>query len=111
MPYHLDCYHVNTCLPSYVTDHCNGDNEMLVGVPVYRSTRIWQMRQDLADEIHAYGDKLPEDLPDSIVDAAIAECFAGAHPLAAFDSRLEPEDEDDGESCYAWFRFTWSEED
>ena len=103
--YTLDCSHVDTCLPCYVLDHCNGEDEMLVGVPVDRSTRHWQLRRDLEAEVFAYGDEIPEAVTDAQVSAAIAECFAGAHPLGTFNSSLGAGDDD--EPCYAWFRFTW----
>lgn len=108
MKYELDCSHVDTCLPAYVLDHCSGDTEMLVGVPVDRLTRIWRLRRDLASEVAAYGDNLPEEIDNAQVEAAIAECFAGAHPLATYDSSLEAASEGD-ECCQAWFRFTWEE--
>jgi len=41
--------HVDTCLSCYVQDHCNGDNELLLGVPVDRNTRAWQLRAALLD--------------------------------------------------------------
>jgi hypothetical protein len=106
--YTLECYNVDTCLSCYVLDHCNGEDEMLVGVPVDRSTRYYQLKLELESEVAAYGDKLPDEIPERQVRDAIGECFAGAHPLATFDSSLDSAAAyEDGESVYAWFRFTW----
>lgn len=103
----IEIRHVDTCLPDYVLDHCNGENEALIGVPVDRSTRHWQMRQDIDLEIFNCG-KLPDSdvLPGPQIAAAIDECFSGAHPLACFDSSLDNASEH-GDTCYAWFRITW----
>lgn len=102
----MQIIHVDTCLPCYVLDHCNGDNEALVGVPVDRATRHWQLRESLEREIFDYCDKIPAD-KDEELKAAIAELFAGVHPLSTFDSSLEPAADDWEESCMAWFRVTW----
>lgn len=110
-PHSLSVRHVDTCLPCYVQDHCNGENEMLIGVPVDKASRMHTVRRDLAAEVRAYGDKLPAEFTDSDVESAIGDMFKGVHPLKAFDSSLDRASADDmGESCYAWFRFTWEGE-
>jgi hypothetical protein len=105
--------HVDTCLSCYVQDHCNGDNELLLGVPVDRSTRAYQLRAALADELQVMGDSR-DSLDYDKAEAAIREWFKDVHPLKAFDNRLETASpEDDCELCYAWFRLEWepAEED
>jgi len=110
--YELSISHVDTCLPCYVQDHCNGDSEMLLGVAVDRSSRNHQVRDSLIDEARNYGDKLPESISDDEVKAAIIDLFKRAHPFGTFERGLDrAADDDSGESAYAWFRFTWSEEE
>lgn len=107
MAYSLTVSHVDTCLPCYVQDHCNGETEMLIGVPVDRASRMHNVKQALADEARDYSDKFPDDLPDSTVAAAIGELFKGVHPLKAFNHSLGAAGDEMGESCYAWFRVEW----
>lgn len=103
----LNVYHVDTCLPCYVLDHCNGETEMLIGVPVDKASRMHMVRRDLESEVRNYGDKLSDEFSDSDVANAIGELFQGVHPLKAFDKSLERAADETDESCYAWFRFAW----
>lgn len=100
--------HVDTCLPCYVLDHCNGDDEALFGVPVSGSDRLYHVKRALKDEVRATGDKIPERYSDADVNAAIDEVFRGFNPFKVFDSSLETANEY-GESVYAWFRITWDD--
>lgn len=109
MRYTLEIAHVDTCLSDYVLDHCNGDDEQLFGVHVDGATRVYTVKSDLASEIRAYGDKLPEEINDEQVAAAIAETFRGAHPFRAFAPSCERVDDDfSGEIAQAWFRASWA---
>lgn len=112
MAYVVSMRHVDTCLPCYVQDHCNGETECLVGVPVSKRDRVWHVRQCLEFDIaRGASDSFPEDMPDSAILAAIADAWRGAHPLKTWDASLEPDSgEDIGEACYSWFRFTWERE-
>ena len=104
----MDLSHVDTCLSSYVLDHCNGDHELLLGVPVTLASRMYDVRQVLDSEINgAMCDKPGFDY--DAAHRAVAEAFKGVHPLKTFDRRLEPAEPDDdmAESCYAWFRLSW----
>lgn len=102
--------HVDTCLPCYVLDHCNGDNEQLFGVMVDGTTRIYHIREYLNNEILIAGDKLPEWITETMINEAIDELTKGVHHLSKFDKSLEVSDYEMGESCYAWFRATWESE-
>jgi hypothetical protein len=110
MAYYLDITHVDTCLPCYVLDHCNGDDEQLIGVAVSRGSRVHHVRAELLNEILAYGDKVPEGITEADIVAAVTDCLKGLHPFAAWDSSLNADDES-GESCYAWFRLSWESDD
>lgn len=106
----MEISHIDTCLSCYVLDHCNGDDELLLGVPVSRGSRMFQVRQSLRDEIEALSTDKPGFSYDA-AHAAVAEAFKGVHPLRAFDSRLEPDSDDEtAETCYAWFRLSWDAE-
>lgn len=99
--------HIDTCLPCYVMDHCNGETELLLGVPVDRSTRYYQVRNELIDELHTLWD---ERIPKG-AESAIKSVFTRVHPFKVFDNTLDSASEyESGESCYAWFRLSWSEE-
>lgn len=100
-------HHIDTCLPCFVQNHCNGDSEQLIGVPVDSSTRYHHVKADLISEISSYDCKIPEGRTGEGI-AAVNEYFAGIHPLKTFDRSLDRRSDDDtGESCYAWFRLTW----
>ncbi len=104
----MDLTHIDTCLSSYVLDHCNGDHELLLGVPVTLASRMYMVRDDLQREINGLDVAKPGFDYDA-AHGAVAEAFKGVHPLKTFDRRLEPADPDDdmAESCYAWFRLSW----
>lgn len=104
----MDLHHTDTCLSSYVLDHCNGDHELLLGVYVTSATRYHHVKSDLHAEVNA----LDTDKPGFDYEAAhtaINEAFAGCHPLKVWDKRLEKADPDDdmAETCQSWFRLSW----
>ena len=101
--------HIDTCLPCYLLDHCNGDKEQLLCVAVDSTMRMYQTRDDLIREIECNGDKIP-DGRDSEAIAAARALFASVHPLKVFDAGTGRADDDSGESCYACFRLSWEEE-
>lgn len=112
MAWSVDVTHVDTCLSCYVQDHCNGSDELLLGVTVDGNTTYQQVRDALLDEWRTYGDKAPDEVTDELFEAAVDEQFSTADANAVFDKSLEVPDEDaeqDGESCMAWFRVTWTE--
>lgn len=110
--------HIDTCLSCYVTDHCNGDAELLIGVPVNGDTTYAEVREGLEREISAL------DLSGRLDDADLAPLYAAIRAAvldefstvrdtaAPFDASLEvaspDDDESAGELCYAWFRVSWA---
>lgn len=101
--------HIDTCLSCYVQDHCNGENEELFGVAVDGSMRVHHVKAALISEVHATVNKMPDG---ANYEAAIIEAFSGVHPFKTFDSSLEPASAyEDGESVYAYFRFSWDIEE
>lgn len=103
----IELSHVDTCLPCYVLDHCNGSHEQLFGVSVDRSSRMYRVKADLLAEIRNFGDKIPESISEAEIESAVNALFAGIHPFTAFDCSLESVDDNTDEYCYAWFRATW----
>lgn len=106
----LTITHFDTCLPSYVLTHGNGEREMLLGVPVDGTTTYGQLQIALCDEWRQSSDERGEHIPAATFCAAVDELFAGVTDIAAlFDASQETPDEtdDSGESCYAWFRLSW----
>ena len=102
-------YHVDTCLPCYVLDHCNGETEELVGVYVDASTRNHEVSAALLEELATNCDKLAEAGLESAARDAVAEAFEGLHPLACFGRMLPSRAEcaEAEEAPQAWFRFSW----
>ena len=109
--YTVDVSHVDTCLPDYVLDHCNGDDELLVGLSL--GTSAEEAADSIAEEC-GNSDKVPAELShEAIREAAAATC---AHvDLRYIDSDGNPCDEApedrDSEEPQAWFRVTWVESD
>lgn len=104
--------HVDTCLSCFVLDHMNGDNELLLGVYVDGETTCMQVKADLLSEINgACGTKPGFDYDKAA--QAVVEAFAAVDLDTIFAPSLEvpSEDDDEGESCYAWFRLAWPAEE
>lgn len=106
--FRLSVRHVDTCLPDYVSDHCNGDSEWLCGIPVDHTTRNGDVFRAVLDECRSYGDKLPDAITAHDVRRAVEYEFDGLDKRAAFKSRPDkPQGDGYGDSVYAWFRFSW----
>ena len=108
-PRTLEVTHLDTCLPCYLTDHCNGFGETLLSVPVDGSTTYGEV----LDALRAEADlaSVPDDVGTRALHSAIMECFADAKMADKFDSSIEEPSEDDdesGDSCHAYFRVSWS---
>jgi hypothetical protein len=105
----MNLSHIDTCLPCYVQDHCNGESEELFGVDVCAATRVWEVKADLIAAVEGHGDKIAEAGKDAEAIAAIHDWFKGLHPLARFGrllpTRKELAEADDWPQ--AWFRFRW----
>jgi len=99
--------HVDTCLPCYVQDHCNGPTELLVGVYVDGNTLVQTVVESLSQELNG-ADKIPAGITEAQINAAILEELPAGTMGDAFDSSLEAADDDDGEGPQAWFHVTWN---
>ena len=100
--------HTDTCLPCYVQDHCNGENERLLGVYVDGLTTYGEVRNALHDEMK--GRDMPRGFDWEAAAIAIDEAFSTVDLDDIFDPALDlPDEESDEyrESCYAWFRLSW----
>lgn len=104
----LTIRHVDTCLPSFVLDHCNGETEALVGVPVYGSTTYASLRDDLRIDAYECVD-LPPDVTRQDISGAIDDLFSDVSDMSKlFDPSLDPAtDDEQDEHCYAWFLVSW----
>jgi hypothetical protein len=105
--------HVDTCLPDYVLDHCNGDDECLLGVYVDGNTTYEQLKAGLREELDSSDWGIPDEAWDA-VDVALEDLFRPVDSMStAFDNRLETRSDDDCglPSCYAWFRLSWEQND
>lgn len=107
----LSIHHVGTCLPCFVLDHCNGDDEALIGIPVDGSTTSVDLKNSVIADLWLQCDKLPERYDRAAIFAAADDCFASVRdPSKPFDSSLENPDTAEevfGESVFAWFRVSW----
>jgi len=104
---------IDTCLASYVLDHCNGPNELLIGIPVWRESCNVDVKNDLLCGIRD-SEFEPEDKPgfdDDAAKAAVESYFAEADPAAPWPPSIHVEasnDDDDGEAPCSWFRLSWA---
>lgn len=81
--------HMDTCLPDYLQDHCNGDHEMLLAVPVDGATTVEQVIDALADEFRSSSDERGAHITEDDFADILRRTFDGEFAPAIFDSRLE----------------------
>jgi hypothetical protein len=109
---------VDVCLSSFLTDHCNSDNEILIGAYVDGSTPLAEVQSQLLSELNDSGfDRRPNMDADKAAEAVKA-LFAGHDDMSRpFDASLEVLDEEEAETmggdemCQAWVRVSWPEEE
>ena len=105
----MELYRMDTCLACYVTNHCNGTNEELVGVYVDAGMRNYEVKKELLAALASRCDKITKAGLESRARAAIETRFEGLHPLACF-GRFLPSRADCAQAedtPQAWFRFSW----
>lgn len=107
----MDCSLIDVCLSCYLTDHHNREGELLLSVPVDRTTRNGEVRRALIDELGAADYGLPDGFDYDEAERAINACFAAADGRKTFDSSLDRRGDDDDESCMAHFLITYGDDD
>lgn len=107
MPRSVTLSYMDTCLSCYVLDHCNGEGELLVGVPVDGTTTV----QEVIDGIWGGLSYMSYEPTDYEVKAAISAAFAARQPGEVFESSLSTDADDraSDEGPQAWFRLSWEE--
>jgi hypothetical protein len=102
----LSLTHVDTCLACYLTDHCNGDDEVLFGVEVWRETTHGELKEGLIGEFLGSCDERLDDVAEEAFRAVVEAEFSGCDLTKPFDPSLDPltEEDDGGDPCVAWFR-------
>jgi hypothetical protein len=105
----MNLHHVDTCLPCFVLDHCNGANEELVGVYVDSGTRYYAVKAALLETLASHCDKIAAVGQEQAARDAIEQAFEGVHPFEVFDRGLpsRAECEEALDALQAWFRFSW----
>ena len=105
----MNLQHIDTCLPCYLLNHCNGETEELVGVYVDSGTRYHEVKTALLEELSSHCDKIAESGQEQAARGAIESAFKGVHPFKVFDRMLPSRAEcsDAIEAPQAWFRFSW----
>ena len=100
----------DVCLPDYLQDHHNRDNEILLGVSVRRDTSKEQAKQALIDEFLDQ-DKTPEEITLDVFKGIVDEFFAGVSPESWSRTlqyiEFDESDEYEGEEVYAYFVCRW----
>lgn len=104
----MEIQHIDTCLSCYVLDHCNGDNELLLGVYVSSASRVYDVKREAHEELERSDCDKPGFDYDA-AHAAIDVAFAGVHPFKTWDTMIESDPDDVGESVYSWFRLSWGD--
>lgn len=104
--------HVDTCLSCYVLDHCNGERETLLGVPVNNGTTYEDVFLAVAAEWNEADLFGREDVPGAeAFMEALLELFTPVTKLnTLWEPSLEVSGEDDCETCFSWFRVSWEAE-
>ena len=101
--------YIDTCPMEFLTDHCNGDNETLIGVRVDNTTTIDQLSGLLEIECILQS-QIPEHIPDGPIMHAIAKAI---YALPATDDTelaapFLPDIGVDGfDGATMWFRAAW----
>lgn len=105
----LTLTHVDTCLSCYVPDHCNGDDETLIGVAVNSSSRCWHVLDGIREEL-SNDNKVPAWVSSGMIEEAIRGLTDETyHPFKTFDKSLSSAESvsEDSETPIAWFRASW----
>lgn len=118
------CTHVDTCLGTYLNDHHNRDNELLLGVFVDGNSTYGDIKLALVEEFNQIGYELGENKPGYDHDkarAAIDEAFShiprSEMSHIHFDETLDIMSEadlaaaDGDDYCQAWFVISWDPEE
>ncbi len=105
----VNVQYIDTCTSDYLTDHCNGDNEALFGVPVHAGDTVYSVMVGLEAEALQI-DTIPTGISDQTIKRAIHRLFHGAPCRldAAWSEYLPDVDDEHAETSFAWFRFSWS---
>ena len=105
---------IDVCLPDYLNDHHNRENEVLFGIPVRNNTSTASAKASLVDELLSSCDeRIPEELSTQNFRDILNEQF----PLTSTWNRalqyidLAEGDEFEGEECYAYFVLSWDNEE
>jgi hypothetical protein len=118
MLYSVSTRFIDICTSDYVLDHCNGDNECLIGVSVGHDTKWESLLDDVMSEVWQQ-DKIPADVSDDMIKAEIESDVMRASNVVGsmtasgvFDNHDEDDEADyvDSDSM-AWFRITWQEKE
>lgn len=110
MKYKAALTHIDTCLPCYLLDHCNRDNEMLLGVAVSGNTTNEEVKEALLQELHARDFHVEVEY-DACRKAIEEEFYPPESMGRLFDSTLDtPMQGDTDEHVYAYFRLSWEAE-
>ncbi len=102
MPNTVAIHFVDVCLPDYLLDHHNRENERLLAVPACGQEEN-EIFEAIMDELNSCDFGLPDDISwDAIREAARDVAMGMDLPMA------ETEGEDScGDLVYAYFYITW----
>lgn len=110
--YTIECHYKDTCLSDYLTDHHNGNNELLIGISPHGQSKD-EASRELLREADLF-DKIPAEIGNAELKAAFLSALAGVD-LRWIDAegnrhREEPQEDNEEEGAYVWFVLTWKEE-
>ncbi len=103
----IECRYIDTCLPDYLQDHHNRDNEQLICFPVDNETTVKELADGLYDDVMgALCFDIPESISDNDIRAAINSMFEHIDG-DVFDDSLPMYDENDNDSVYVYAVLSW----
>lgn len=105
----MQAQHIDTCLSCYLTDHHNRPGELLLGASLDGTTSGLDVMWELIHQLQGLNID-SESFDYDSAKACIKSLFTGLPEInAPFDASLEMRNDDDEESCQAWFLLTWKE--
>jgi hypothetical protein len=96
---------IDLCLPCYVQDHCNGENEMLLGIDADGATTFADVLAGLIDAFAHGDDKAPFDV--TAFELVARQWFDGVDMATVWDYTPNEDADDSSEQVCAWFRLSW----
>lgn len=110
--YMISARFIEICTSDYVLDHCNGDDECLIGVSLAADMKESDILDSATDEAGMH-DKIPAGITCANIRTALeSPCSAVSQTLAGMVACGHFDEDSDAPyadiEALAWIRITWS---